>query len=120
MTLADRLRSLAASLPSDASAVTFTRADLLALVEGATDKAGSPNHERDLSVEEVAEQTGRAPSTVRGWLGSGRLRGFKLNARDWRVPPAALADYLAAQAVPSPPAGSERPEVDIAAWRRVC
>ena len=78
MTLADRLRSLAASLPSDASAVSFTRADLLALVEGSTDKAGSPKHERDLSVEEVAEQTGRAPSTVRGWLNSRKLRGYKL------------------------------------------
>ena len=115
MTLAERLRSIASALPSDASAVTFTRADLLALVERETDEAPTISL-RDLSVEEVAEQVGRAPSTVRGWLTSGALRGYKLNGRDWQVPAAALADYLAPKAVSS---GSERSKVDITAWRKV-
>ena len=118
MTLAERLRSIAFALPSDASAVTFTRADLLALAEKETDDAPTTGF-RDLSVEEVAKQAGRAPSTVRGWLTTGTLRGYKLNGRDWRVPPAALADYFAAQAAPSPPADGERSKVDITAWRRM-
>jgi hypothetical protein len=40
MNLPDRLRQLADALPSDASAVTLTRADLVALVESA--EAPSP------------------------------------------------------------------------------
>lgn len=116
MTLADRLRSLAASLPSDASAVTFTRRDLLALVEGAVDDAPAAPP-RDLTVEDVAGQVGRSTSCVRLWLNHGRLRGYKLNGRDWRVPPAALAEYLAEQASPRP--SPESGPVDISAWRKL-
>ena len=52
-------------------------------------------------------------------LTAGALRGYKLNGRDWRVPPTALEDYLAAQAAPSQPAGGEGSEADITTWRRV-
>ncbi len=53
MTLHDRLRQLASALPSDDSAVTITRADLLALLErdSRETEVGST---RDLTVEEVA------------------------------------------------------------------
>ncbi len=72
MTFHDRLRQLASALPSDDSAVTITRADLLALLErdSRETEVGST---RDLTVEEVADETSRAPSTVRGW------RGYKFN-----------------------------------------
>ena len=83
----------AAPLPSDDSAVTITRGDLVALLE--EDKSGTwVASTRDLTVEEVADETHRAPSTVRGWLLSGALRGFKLNNRDWRVPRTALREVL--------------------------
>ncbi len=115
MTLHHRLRQLASALPSDDAAVSFTRADLLALLE----EDGTPaTPTRDLTVEEVAEETGRAPSTVRGWLISGALRGFKLNNRDWRIPRPALRDYLTAQTDTSDPS-LETGEVDITAWRKV-
>ena len=67
MTLVERLRQLASALPSDDCAVTITRADLVTLLDDDTceDEAGST---RDLTVEAVANETGRAPSTVRGWL----------------------------------------------------
>ena len=81
MTLAERLRSIASALPSDASAVTFTRADLFALAEKETDEAPTASL-RDLSVKGVAEQAGRAPSTERGWLTAGVLRGYKLNGHE--------------------------------------
>ena len=115
MTLEAHLRQLASALPSDHSAVTITRADLVALLEGDSGDpgVGSP---RDLTVEEVADQTSRAPSTVRGWLISGALPGYKLNDRDWRVPCAALREYLEAQATQ---AGESPGEVDITAWRKV-
>lgn len=117
MTPVDRLRLIASALPSDASAVTFTRADLLALIEGDGER---PVDGRDLTVEEVAEETGRAGSTVRGWLIAGELRGYKLNGRDWRVPRSALRDYLTGQtagAQPETPPDTE--DVDIGAWRKL-
>ena len=120
MELSDRIRRLMAALPSDASAVTLTRADLAALVEGTGSEQPSPRV-RDLTVEEVAEETQRAPSTVRGWLIAGDLNGYKLNGRDWRVTRAALRAYLDNQKEGTH-AGHRTPEVedgvDIAAWRR--
>jgi len=120
MELSERIRLLIAALPSDASAVTFTRADLAALVEG-TSSDPPPSPVRDLNVEEVAKETRRAPSTVRGWLIAGDLNGYKLNGRDWRVSRAALRAYLNHQ-TGGTHAGCRTPEgeddVDIAAWRR--
>ncbi|HSW31892.1 MAG TPA: helix-turn-helix domain-containing protein [Longimicrobiales bacterium] len=117
MTTADRLRALVSLLPSDSSAVTLTRQDLVTLLEEAP--GASPPSSRDLSVEEVAAETGRAPSTVRGWLISGALRGYKLNARDWRIPRAALRAYLDAQGAGPAEAQPDPENVDISAWRRV-
>ena len=114
MTLHDRLRQIASALPDDAG-IFLNRTDLLALLE----EDGTPaTPTRDLTVEEVAEDTGRAPSTVRGWLIAGALRGFKLNNRDWRIPRPALRDYLTAQTETSDPP-REIGEVDITAWRNV-
>ena len=116
-TVVERLRTLAAALPSDASSVTFTRSDLLTLVEG-SDVA--PSRPRDLTVDEVAERMGRAPSTVRSWLGAGQLRGYKLNKRDWRVPADALRAYAEGPVAACPtPEAPHSPEVDIAAWRQI-
>ena len=114
VTLEDRLRQLAAALPSDDSAILITRSDLVALLKDAA--LVEPTH--DLTVEEVARETGRAASTVRGWLLDGGLRGYKLNRRDWRIPWPALREYLSTQGgMRTPP--NEGGEVDITAWRRV-
>jgi excisionase family DNA binding protein len=94
MTLRARLRLLASALPSNDSAVTLTRADLLSLAADADEATPSAG---DLTVTDVAEEVGRASSTVRGWLIAGALRGYKLNSRDWRVPRSALCEYVNAQ-----------------------
>jgi excisionase family DNA binding protein len=114
--LHERLRQRATPLPSDVSAVTLTRADLLALIEDSSE--AHPANARDMTVEEVAEETRRAPSTIRGWLIAGELEGYKLNGRDWRITRAALRAYLEDQggADESPPAAGD---VDIGAWRKV-
>jgi len=118
MTIKERLRRLASALPSDHSAVTMTRADLVALLEADIGEM-EVNSTRDLTVEEVAEETGRAPSTVRGWLISGALRGYKFNGYSWRVPCIALRKYLEAQASKVGQMPPDVGEVDIAAWRKV-
>ncbi len=115
MTLEERLRTLVSALPSG-GAVTLTRTDLVALLEDAGDVGSFPTS--DLTVEEVAAETHRAPSTVRTWLTSGELRGYKLMGKAWRIPRAALRAFLDAQgAPPEPPMDPDK--VDIGAWRRV-
>ena len=115
MTALDRLRQLASALPSDDSAVTFTRAGLVALLDedGVGDVINTSV--RDLTVEEVAAEVSKASSTVRAWLISGDLRGYKFH-REWRVPRSALRDYVTAQAATSA-ARRDTGEVDISAWR---
>jgi excisionase family DNA binding protein len=38
-----------------------------------------------MTVEEVARQLRVSPKTVRGWLVQGRLHGFKLTPKVWRI-----------------------------------
>ena len=119
MTVQERLQLIASALPSDASAVTFTRADLQALIEEERLTGATVEITRDLTVAEVADVVGRNASTVRGWLIDGKLRGYKLNGRDWRIPRAALQEYLDGQAASVKEPSPETREVDITAWRRV-
>lgn len=121
-----RLKALADCLPSDSAAVTLTRADLRQLladhgeVAGDNQQAGRPT--ADYTVEDVAEALDRSPSTVRGWLSTGVLRGYKFRGREWRIPPAAFREFQEREA-----AGDLRPngrellneeDVDLGAWRR--
>jgi len=66
----------------------------------------------DLTVEDVAGVLGRAPSTIRTWLGAGQLEGYKLRGREWRVPREALEklrDETRAGAVGPSPGFRDRP-----------
>jgi excisionase family DNA binding protein len=38
-----------------------------------------------MTVEEVARQLRVSPTTVRAWLAEGRLHGFKLTPKVWRI-----------------------------------
>jgi excisionase family DNA binding protein len=50
---------------------------------------GEPQHRQEdldfLTVEEVARQLRVSPKTVRAWLVQGRLHGFKLTPKVWRI-----------------------------------
>jgi excisionase family DNA binding protein len=50
---------------------------------------GEPQHRQEeldlLTVEEVARQLRVSPTTVRAWLVQGRLHGFKLTPKVWRI-----------------------------------
>ena len=73
---------------------------------------------RDLTVQEVADGTHRAPSTIRGWLISGAPFGYKFNG-EWRVLRAGPREYLEAPRTRSSDTPLDEGEVDIAAWRTV-
>ena len=117
------LRRLAEQLPEGAS-LSLTKAVILEALATAA---------ADLTVRQVAEQLHRAPSTVRGWLEQGRFEGaYKLEGRDWRIPPVAVQLFLhrqrTAPAVPGPPgARSDHPRrrpprgqpANLGAWRQV-
>ena len=115
-----RLRALHDALPSG-GAIMLTReaiGEILGIA--AAVPATESGQERDLTLDEAAEKVGRAVSTVRGWCASGELGGaYKLQGRDWRIPPAALQAFLRAQHEDK---GTHIPsgrKVDLGSWREV-
>lgn len=110
MTLRARLEALLDALPPGGS-VTLDREALEELL-GAEGSGSEPV--ADLTVEEVAQELGRAPSTVRGWLGAEDLEGYRLRGREWRVPREALRAFLEEER------GNGREETsDLGSWREV-
>ena len=85
MTVAERLRIAAEHLPPG-TAVSVSREDLLEAL------AAVP-HGGDLTVAEVAKRLRRSRSSVRGYLERGELRGYRFRRREWRVTPAAVAEF---------------------------
>jgi excisionase family DNA binding protein len=77
----------------------------------------------DLTVEELAAELRRGPSTVRGWLGAGEFPGaYRMNGREWRIPRGDVAAYLDRQR-PVPVVESASPvrskkSVDLGSWRQ--
>lgn len=66
-----------------------------------------------LTVEELAEKTGRSPSTVRAWCRRGELPGAYQLGGSWRIPASAFAERQKAIDIePSEPAPA-----NLAAWR---
>lgn len=123
MTLQQQIREIVRVMPRGASVtlpVDFLRE---LLEEGAA--AGEGGIRPDLTVQEVAEGVGRAASTVRTWCGEGRLPGaYRLLNREWRIPHAALDEFLRCQreGQGTPPQRPPGPNdlvgpANISAWR---
>lgn len=112
MNLADRLRDLAERLPSGAT-LTFTRDGLLGLATEDDADIGALGVRGDLTIAELAARFHRSSSTIRGWCQRGRFEdAYKLNGRDWRVPPAGVDAFLAEQR-------GQRPVARLDDWRAV-
>ncbi len=112
MKLADRLRELAERLPQGVS-VTLTRDGLLGLATEHAQDPDPPAAPGDCTIPELAGRFRRSTSTIRGWCERGRFAGaYKLNGRDWRIPPAGVDAFLAQQR-------GEGPVAPLGAWRAV-
>jgi excisionase family DNA binding protein len=77
----------------------------------------------DYTVRQIGERFGRRPSTVRAWLESGRLRGYRFGNREWRATAEALHEFEEAErqrgngkAGVEPSRSRTRP-VNLSAWR---
>ena len=83
---------------------------------GATD--GDERSTLPMTVGQVADAVGKSASTVRSWLSSGRLEGFKLEG-EWRVRPEAIEGFFArAEEGHGQPEGErETDSVDLGSWR---
>lgn len=90
---------------------------LVAMLGAAEAPADTP---ADLTVQEVAEQMGRKPGAVRGWIRSGELRAYLFNGKEYRVTRAALAEYIEAQRTGRKRSqGGAGKTADLGAWRQV-
>ena len=122
----EQLRTAAAALPPG-TLVTLPREALLDVLGGrggdgaaATGGDGSPPVAVDLTVTDLAQRFRRHPSTIRQWLESGRLEGYKLFGREWRVPRAAVGAFQDQQRHGRKRGSSPaRGALSIADWRKV-
>ena len=73
----------------------------------------------DLTVAELAQRFRRSPSTVRQWLESGQLEGYKLFGREWRVPAAAVAAFQERQRLGSGSDSAVKNRASLGDWRKV-
>lgn len=107
-------------LPDDAT-VSFTVRQLRAMLESRPSRAAQVDgcSTFPLTVEQAAEAVGKSPSTVRSWLSSGQLEGFKLAGKEWRIRPEALDEFFArAEAGHGQPEGEgETDSADLGSWR---
>lgn len=77
----------------------------------------------DLTIEELGRELHRSPSTIRGWLAADPMPfpdAYRLNGREWRIPRANVAAYLARQRPRMPQDRTEAIETtgDLGSWRK--
>ena len=116
MSIEDRLRQIVTALPEQAS-VTLP---VMLVKEWLEMEADDPL--ADLTVGEVAQQLGRAPSTVREWIRRRELEAYQLG-KEYRVTRPALTTFCQRQRNGSPTSGrSENApsrRSDLGAWRKL-
>jgi excisionase family DNA binding protein len=91
MNLIERLRRMADAVPPGGS-ITLARDWLEAELAREAIYAVQP---ADLTVSQVCGLLGRRPSTVRAMCARGELRAYRYRGAEWRVPAAAVSEYLA-------------------------
>lgn len=115
----DALRALVAASPADA-VLTVPRAWLAELIAPVSTDA-APAGSVDYTVAQVAQRFNRGASTIRTWCETDALPGaYRLNGREWRIPPAAIEamqDRQREQHI-APRARTTARVADLGAWRK--
>lgn len=113
-----RLRDLASGLP-DGATVLISRDDLIELLQE-VGPGGETSREpqSDLTVAQVAQLFRRSPNSVRRWLETGDLKGYRLQGREWRIPAISLEEFKSAQPK-SAHSSKGSAQADLGSWRRV-
>jgi hypothetical protein len=116
--LRQHYRAVAEALPVG-TAVSVPRELLLELLEASAGRLQTSAVSPDLTVADLCTRFSRKPSAVRAWLERGDFPGaYRLNGREWRVPPAAVEAFEAAQRGAAP-GGTGESGKDLGAWRRM-
>ncbi len=117
MTVADRLRSLAEALPAG-GAVVLSRDDLLDLAGPGEPAHTSSQVAVDHTVAQLAQRFGKSENTVRDWIKYRGLGAYLFNGREYRIPHAALEEWLTRQREGRTSKQTDRASVDLGAWRK--
>lgn len=118
----ERIRRIVELLPDGAS-VTFSKDALREIAdsnEALPDNGNAHPIMPDMTIADIMEATGRARSTVHGWIASGALRAYDFGSEK-RVTPHAWQEFLNGKRNPSAErhTGRARSEAaDLGAWRR--
>ena len=67
---------------------------------------------------QVVEMFERSPQTVRDWIKAGRLRGYRLNDREYRITASALREFQEEQRNRASP-WNRAEEANLGAWRDI-
>jgi hypothetical protein len=117
------LRLIVESHPAG-STVGVLREHLLDLLEPSTHgvTVSAPPAAVDLTCRQVADALGRDGSTIRAWAARGDFPGaYRLNGREWRIPPESLRAWQDAQRNgppgPAPQVARGRPGLRLSSWR---
>lgn len=113
MTLPVRLRRLLDALPVGAT-VSLTREAIQDLLAHGTDELEDLGLAVDMTAREVGVLLSRSQNTVRRWLESGELRGYKLRGREWRVTRQAIVDFQTRERIGPKGDGDD---IDLGGWR---
>jgi len=122
---AERLERLSKALPPGVAVVLF-REHLVELARGENALPGAEpaltdgqDLQVDLTVSQVAQAFGRTPNTVRRWLNSGDLEGYRFHGRQWRITRSAIETFQERQRKGQQTVRARNGTRPLDAWRMV-
>ena len=116
--MTDRLRALRSIVEDTPPDGTVTVP--VTWLQNLLDAQGDSSEMRLHTLGETAEFFGLSVSTVRTWLNTGQLDGFKLNGRSWRIREGAFQAFIEHQesGEPEPRTIRRSASVDLGGWRK--
>ena len=87
MKLADWLAGMIHGMPDDGSIILTAKSVRKRLSEN------GPGFDHDFTVAEVGKFFNRSPVTIRTWIRDGRLRAYRFQGREYRIPEAAVEEF---------------------------